>query len=267
MKKPIYLGVFLTEQAKRQLLQKFPPLYDTVHNDHVTLVYKPSAEQIESFVPGERVTIRVIGYAEDEKGQAVTVSLPSGYKKDSGVAHVTLTTAPGVPPVYSNELVHKAKPVTPFTVEGVTDYFPRTNMKKAREIEVIDGVAYDDEGNATETDAPDGYYPGSSFRRWQSPRSTYYYSQPRKTTPKPAPAPKPAAKPKIEVLEKALGKKENSFLRSILDQLLKGRTLSDAQLKVVRQNLYKLNMKSEADQFREASVIRVAHAYLQKMKG
>jgi len=52
-------------------------------------------------------------------------------------------------------------------------------------------------------------------------------------------------------LRAALEKKDNKFLVSILQQVEAGKALSEKQLKAVRQNLYKLGMKKEADLFRE----------------
>lgn len=44
----------------------------------------------------------------------------------------------------------------------------------------------------------------------------------------------------------------DGFLKSLLDQAMKGRTLTEAQLKALRQNLYRNNMRDKADLFRAA---------------
>ena len=69
---------------------------------------------------------------------------------------------------------------------------------------------------------------------------------------------------RLRVLDQLMSKNpSNSFIRSIRDQLAKGKHLSDKQLKAVRQILYKNRMRAEADQFREAAK-RIAAEWLAK---
>ena len=69
---------------------------------------------------------------------------------------------------------------------------------------------------------------------------------------------------KIRVLDQLMSRNpSNSFIRSIRDQLAKGKHLSENQLKAVRQTLYKNRMRAEADQFRAAAK-RVAAEWLAK---
>ena len=51
---------------------------------------------------GESAKLKVIGYSSDEKGQAVVVS---GVDSSNKIPHITISTADGVSPVYSNELL------------------------------------------------------------------------------------------------------------------------------------------------------------------
>lgn len=53
----------------------------------------------------------------------------------------------------------------------------------------------------------------------------------------------------IDTLEKASSKIDSSFLRSILDQVKLGKSLSEKQKKIVRGILQRLGMKSDADLF------------------
>lgn len=69
---------------------------------------------------------------------------------------------------------------------------------------------------------------------------------------------------RLRVLDQLMSKNpSNSFIRSIRDQLAKGKHLSENQLKAVRQILYKNRMRAEADQFRAAAK-RVAAEWLAK---
>jgi len=72
--------------------------------------------------------------------------------------------------------------------------------------------------------------------------------------------------PRLKVMDQLLSRMpNNSFLKSLRDQVAKGRTLSPAQLKPIRQMLYKNRMRQEADMFRGAAS-RVAAAWLAKQK-
>lgn len=169
MRRPVYIGIFLTPQSKSKLLKAFPPAHKDLHGDHVTLIFKPSEEELEKFEIGKTVRFQVSGYAVDEKGQAVAVNLPSDLRSLSKnkIPHVTISVAPGTKPVYSNELLERETQKTPsITLEGIVDTFPRTKnasiesvanqwlLKQARTVLASEvyvdraGYAHDDEGNS-----------------------------------------------------------------------------------------------------------------------
>ena len=129
-KRPIYLGVFLTPQSIRQIIQQFGQEHPDLKNDHLTLVFKPSDSDLESATIGQRIKMKVVGYAVDQKGQAIAIELPSNLTPQSKNRHphITISVAKGTKPVYSNELLAKGpiQPVSPMTIEGVVDVFPRT---------------------------------------------------------------------------------------------------------------------------------------------
>jgi hypothetical protein len=103
--KPEYIGIFIGEESRKDLLSKFPPKFAKVSADHVTLVYKPSEAEINSFNIGESATIPVLGYAEDEKGQAILVSVQNAKNKNP---HITISVREDTKAVYSNELLEKS---------------------------------------------------------------------------------------------------------------------------------------------------------------
>jgi hypothetical protein len=138
-KEPPYLGLFLTPESQRKLLKQFPPKHGEVHADHVTLQFKPTKEQMTALKRrrrlGDRVDVEVVGYAEDGQAQAVVVKLPEDLKLDGRTPHVTLSTAKGVEPRYSNELLGRGyKPMPPVTVRGVLDGPPISRVSPLEEV-------------------------------------------------------------------------------------------------------------------------------------
>lgn len=123
---PTYTAIFLDEGSKRRLLMWWKtsvrlPLHPVLYADHVTLRYKPSKAEVERTPLGENALVQVLGFASDERGQAVLVrpSIASANR----YPHVTVATVTGVNPVYSNILLgkgytRKAGPI----LRGVVDY-------------------------------------------------------------------------------------------------------------------------------------------------
>lgn len=107
-KSPSYAGVVLDSKSRGALQYAFPLAHDKIENDHVTLVYRPKPEDqawLSQWL-GRKVRMQVVGYAEDDLGQAVAVRFldPVPYPK-GGIPHVTLSRHRSVPPEYSNELL------------------------------------------------------------------------------------------------------------------------------------------------------------------
>jgi hypothetical protein len=133
MGKPRYLAIFLTPASKRALLKEHPPVHEDVHAGHVTLVYEPSDDEIEAFEPGTLVKFRSSGYVADGKGQALTVELPAPFDGMSNrTPHVTISTATGVDPVYSNTLISKARRIGGRTYTGIVDWPKRLAPVRTR---------------------------------------------------------------------------------------------------------------------------------------
>lgn len=128
---PPYVGVFLDPETRQQLLRDFKPQHENVHADHVTIAFKPSEEDLKALrkaLPfGSRVPLKITGYAVDDKGQALTVELPPELREHTRRSpHITLSTAPGVEPIYSNELIQRHfVEIPPRTIEGTLDGGPR----------------------------------------------------------------------------------------------------------------------------------------------
>lgn len=113
----IYTGIFLKEADRVALLKAFPPKHPNIYADHVTFWFKPELEQVMAInkmnsPTTQEFAIRVVGYAEDEKAQAVKIEFPwadlMGLVIKNEILHITISCADGVSPVYANELLKKA---------------------------------------------------------------------------------------------------------------------------------------------------------------
>ena len=99
-----FMGVFLDSRSRAALTYAFPMVHEKLHAEHVTLRLRPGGADLAGNV-GRRVSVRVIGYAEDDRCQVVAVRLPSDILCDNAIPHITMSVAPGVPPKYSNDLL------------------------------------------------------------------------------------------------------------------------------------------------------------------
>ncbi len=96
-------AIILDDYSKSALKAAWAGKHSKYSGDHVTLDYGKN-EYHEDF--GKRVPITVLGYACDDKAEAILVSC-GGVRCDNANPHITISTAPGVPPVYSNELLSR----------------------------------------------------------------------------------------------------------------------------------------------------------------
>lgn len=102
-------------------------MHPEVHADHLTILWGPEIADLEVPDLGSIVQFSVVGYAEDRKAQAVVAILPPKIgAMVNRTPHVTLSTVPGVPPAYSNELLRKGfDRVARHTYTGVLDFSKR----------------------------------------------------------------------------------------------------------------------------------------------
>lgn len=103
------VAVFLDPRSRATLLRWWQgevaiPLHAQVHADHMTVLFQPTEQEARALPLGAKMRLRVIGWAADERGQAVRIArrdLPDTNR----LPHVTVACAPGVSAFYSNELV------------------------------------------------------------------------------------------------------------------------------------------------------------------
>ena len=130
-----YVGVFLDASSKASLSHAFPFAHNKIKNDHVTLCLGGGGEGVEDLL-GTKIRMKVIGYAEDEEGQAVVVSLPFA-NKDSRTPHVTISHSDKVDSKYANKLLRKGwDRIQGPSISGVVDVFPRSLRRKASALRV-----------------------------------------------------------------------------------------------------------------------------------
>lgn len=103
------LGIILDSQSRQYLLERVPPIHPKVFAHHVTLVFKPSPEQLELAQPLllQNTLVEVTEYYQDIKGQAVTVKVDPvlGALNANQQHHITISCADLIPPIYSNDLI------------------------------------------------------------------------------------------------------------------------------------------------------------------
>jgi hypothetical protein len=120
----IYIGAFLTEQSKKQLLtfiESKSPLLPNIFADHVTLVFKPYPEDKLKYTFGEKVKLKVIGYTLSDKAQVVVVDTDQLCK--NSIPHITVSTNTGIKPFYSNQLLADGwEKCTPFLLDATIEY-------------------------------------------------------------------------------------------------------------------------------------------------
>jgi hypothetical protein len=135
-KRPSYIGVFLDARSKAALQDAYGFDHDKVKNEHVTLGFKLTPE-LEALI-GQPVTMRVVGHASDDLGQAVVVDLPSDVPfTKKGLPHVTLSHDGSVEAKYSNDLLASGyKRVRGPTISGVLDTYPRRLRRVASAVRV-----------------------------------------------------------------------------------------------------------------------------------
>ena len=115
--------------------------YDKVYAHHMTVKFGDIGEEELSLL-GRKIKFCAESFAADEKAFALKGSLSSEdediaelMKNNGQLAHVTMFTSEGTPPVYSNELLRRAEE------EGLIEALP---LKFDIEMEVGAFAAYDD---------------------------------------------------------------------------------------------------------------------------
>jgi hypothetical protein len=110
-RKVSYAGVVLDSESNSELLKWWAkrqgPLLSSKFAHHFTVAVKPSYGDLAKLPIGETFSLRVIGVAYDEKGQAVVVAPDGIAGSDDRIPHITVSMEAGLRPDYSNTLLAK----------------------------------------------------------------------------------------------------------------------------------------------------------------
>ncbi|GLE03555.1 hypothetical protein PINS_up012457 [Pythium insidiosum] len=126
-----YVGLFLEDASRRDLLSLTRPRHSNVIAEHVTMYYRPTIQYIRSTPVGMRVTVEGLNVVEDDRGQALEVSLDAGLPipGKNKVPHVTISTGEGVSAYYSNDLLARQDlPRVPVSHEKVSTLNARVGV-------------------------------------------------------------------------------------------------------------------------------------------
>ena len=105
---------------KKKVLELITPLHTNVFASHVTHEF---GVPNNSSLPLE-AELKNIGYAYDKKAQAFVVSVNGSiYRPDNHIYHLTISTADGVKPVYSNLLLESGwiHLFSPIPIQAIPD--------------------------------------------------------------------------------------------------------------------------------------------------
>jgi hypothetical protein len=116
----IYVGIFLDEDSKADLMDLYPaPTGWKPYYDHMTVVFNDASELAKAVKDFSEpnlehdIPLTVIGVGISEKAMAVKVRLPLGVICANKIAHVTLSVSPNGTPYDSNdiEIWHEVEPL------------------------------------------------------------------------------------------------------------------------------------------------------------
>lgn len=123
-KTPSYLGVFLDPSSRSKLVHAFPYTHDKARGDHMTVTREVTPDLMEWI--GKPVRMKVIGYADDDRVQAVVVK-PNLDIVEGRIPHITLSHSAGASAKESNDLLGRGwERVNGPTLTGIVDVFPRS---------------------------------------------------------------------------------------------------------------------------------------------
>lgn len=106
----IYIALFIASQDRKRLLKTFPPILPVKLAHHMTIWHFQDGEETrpQNLPWGKMFQVKIIAEVADDKAQAVVVRPPTKFRPVSGrIPHVTISTASGVVPAYSNDLIRK----------------------------------------------------------------------------------------------------------------------------------------------------------------
>lgn len=117
-----YIAYNLTDVCRAEILGRFAPKFANVIVHHITHSFNVSHEDA---LPPMPVSAKVIGYASNEKIEALVVEIDgTSIRGDGKLMHITLSHTPEAKPVMSNDLLSSQgfEPCEHFTIEVIPTF-------------------------------------------------------------------------------------------------------------------------------------------------
>ena len=117
---------------QRRLVDRFGQVHSELFAHHMTIWthHDGGDPRLEELPLGKFIALKIVGYAEDAKGQAVVVDPPSILAPRGRIPHITISTAAGVPPAYAKFLVRSAEARSGMpTVRGRVGWWDGENVR------------------------------------------------------------------------------------------------------------------------------------------
>lgn len=107
------IAIVLSPESRRELIDWWNnsvgiDLLDRTIAHHMTLKYQPDEIECQNYDIGSLANVKVVGYAADEKAQAVAVECQ--IESQNRKPHITVSVSVDTMPVYSNKLLSN-KPI------------------------------------------------------------------------------------------------------------------------------------------------------------
>lgn len=125
-----YTGFFVDDTKK--LLSIFKPIHNNLYGHHSTNKYKPKS--IDDVEIGNKVLLKIIARAYDEKGDALLIE---NSKSENEFPHITISCADSISPQYSNELLKNAVRMNSMEIFDEPKYIEATEGYVIKEERVI----------------------------------------------------------------------------------------------------------------------------------
>ena len=130
----LYAALYLTEESQQLLLDHFHVAHENVHANHMTLIYKPSLEELSGLKIGSHHLVKVVGYVLSSDVEVVAVEKVNICKLPQ--PHVTISTSKHSSPKLSIEaLTHQSewvKPKEEIILQGIVGVQIAINESESR---------------------------------------------------------------------------------------------------------------------------------------
>ncbi|XP_047146565.1 uncharacterized protein LOC105843712 isoform X1 [Hydra vulgaris] len=130
----LYAALYLDDESRQLLLKEFHVVHANVHADHMTLIYKPSLEDLNSLELGSHHQVKVVGYMLDSDVEVAVVEALDLCKLPQ--PHITISTSKHASPKQSIAALTRhgewVKPKEEIILQGVVGVQIAINEQESR---------------------------------------------------------------------------------------------------------------------------------------